>query len=143
MATIVQRNCEISQAVTFFFDQDQVKFTLAGGETKEMWSRSPHVGVIYAVYMLTDIDIINFQIEMDGAQGINNCAYDMYIVQGQKTRDSGFLFCKSYEANKYSVCYESAYGMRYNSNIRIVAKNLSSTIGKVLEIIIVYATVCD
>ena len=143
MATIVQRNREISQTVTYFENQNPLKFKLNPGEIKEMWSR-PHTGIIYAVYLLTDIDIVNFQIEMDGAQGINNCAFDLWNIQGHKTRDSGILFCKSYESGKYSVCYENPYGMRYNNNIRIVTKNLSqNAVAKVLELIIIYATVTD
>lgn len=106
---------------------------------------------ICAIYILTNLDVINFQIEMDGIQGINNNAFDLYNVQGSKTRDSGILFCKDYETiswgnplNKYSLCYENSYGMRYNNNIRIVVKNLPPVLtGKVLEIMILYATVCD
>ena len=116
-----------------------------------MWSRgsaqNPYVGIIYAVYMWTTIDIINFQIEMDGAQGINNNAFDMYYVQGQQTRDSGILFCKRYQAGKFSVNYENPYGMRFNESIRIVAKNVSTAqnaqTGLVKEVIILYASVLD
>jgi len=150
MATIVQRNCEISQAITLYYDDNPSLFLLNPGDVKTVWSRS-HTGVIYAVYLNTDLDIINFQIEMDSIQGINSNAYDLYTVQGSKTRDSGILFCKNYNTiswgnplNRYTVCYENPYGMRYNNNINIVIKNLGSQlVGKVYEIMILYATVCD
>ncbi len=150
MATIIQRNCELSQAITLFEIDNPSLFSLNPGDIKEIWHRS-HTGIIYAVYFHTNLDIINFQIEMDGVQGINNCAFDLYNVQGSKTRDSGILFCKNYDTiswgninNRYTVCYENSNGMRYNNNIRIIMKNLSSQLsGKVLEVMILYATVCD
>lgn len=160
MATIVQRNQEVSQAITYFHEDDVQKFTLQPNETREVWSRE-HTGIIYAVYLLSDINLINFQIEMDDQYGINNCAFDLWNVQGQTTRDSGILFCKTYNngywkkrkfwqkdlwipVNLFSVSYENGYGMRYNDKIAITVKNLSKdSVGKVLEIMILYATVCD
>lgn len=155
MATIVQRNREISQAITYFYDDNPTLFSLQPQDIKEAYRRPSsgggYTGMIYAVYMLTDLDVINFQIEMDGNQGINNCAFDLYNVQGFQTRDSGILFCKKYQTiswgnpdNRYTVCYENPYGMRFNDSLRIVVKNLSQQLsGRVLQIMILYATVCD
>ena len=164
---IVQRNKEISQAITLNNGGPhplEVNITkpLAPLEKRSVYLRATGNGVIYAVYLLTDTDLVNLEIMMDGESGINNCAYDLWNIQGQTTRDSGILFCKTYDrghwiparsiwkspvwvpASNFNISYENAYGMRYNHSIEINLINLSENKpATVHSLIILYATVCD
>jgi hypothetical protein len=165
--TIVQRNKEISQAITLNNGGPhplEVNITkpLAPLEKRNVYTRATGPGMINAVYLLTDTDLVNMEIGMDEQYGINNCAYDLWHIQGETTRDNGILFCKTYDkghyekrdwpwekkvwipASNYSLIYESAYGMRYNHKLEITLINLSKDKpATIRSIMILYATVCD
>lgn len=165
--TIVQRNKEISQAITLNNGgphplEINITKPLAPLEKRSVYMRSTGNGIIYAVYLLTNTDLVNLEIMMDGQSGINNCAFDLWNIQGQQTRDSGILFCKTYDkghylpalsiwknptwipASRFSLIFENSYGMRYNDSIEINLINLSETQSATINnLMILYATICD
>lgn len=167
MAETFWRGRELSQAITYYYDSEPELLTLKPLEEKMVMFRE-HKGIIYAVYLCADTDVVNFEIQTEGIPeqgiapqtGLNNCAYDAYTVQGNKTRPCGIFYCNEYNpgywerkhwwskktwvpVNRYAVAYENPYGMRYDESIGIMLKNLSKEkTTHIWEIIISFATVC-
>jgi hypothetical protein len=155
---------EISQAISYFDCDWKVQpnerktITYPGASPSGKYTRE-HKGIIYAVYLLTDNNLMELIIGQDDNEGINNCAYDLFTTQGHKTRDNGILFCDKYQVGHFKkehwyskkrwiepmfhIAYENPCGMRYDENFTVAVTNISKEVATIKSVIILYATVVD